>query len=166
MLTRTLTFAHLAVLNLYLLFSPATLSYDWSMSAVPLVKDFCDIRNIVTLLTFSTIAVIALKMYASIHPILVNVASNKSNFSTKKTTYRCENNNIILPNHKPDTVIETTPDSIRVVGVALSLLILGYLPASNLLVYVGFVLAERVLYLPSIGYSLLLAFALQQLSYR
>lgn len=38
--------------------------------------------------------------------------------------------------------------------VALALLVLPFLPASNLLFYVGFVVAERILYLPSVGFCL------------
>ena len=45
------------------------------------------------------------------------------------------------------------------VGVfALSLLVLPYLPASNLFFPVGFVVAERVLYLPSMGFCMLVGF--------
>ena len=39
--------------------------------------------------------------------------------------------------------------------LALSLLVLPYLPASNLFFPVGFVVAERVLYLPSMGFCML-----------
>ena len=35
-------------------------------------------------------------------------------------------------------------------------MVLSFLPATNLLFYVGFVVAERVLYIPSIGLCLLL----------
>ena len=41
---------------------------------------------------------------------------------------------------------------------ALSLLVLPYLPASNLFFPVGFVVAERVLYLPSMGFCMLVGF--------
>lgn len=37
------------------------------------------------------------------------------------------------------------------------LLIVPFIPASNLFFYVGFVIAERVLYIPSMGYCLLIA---------
>ena len=40
---------------------------------------------------------------------------------------------------------------------AVLLLLLPFLPASNLLFPVGFILAERVLYMPSVGYCMLLA---------
>jgi len=46
---------------------------------------------------------------------------------------------------------------------SLALLLFPYLPASNLLFPVGFVVAERVLYLPSMGFSLLVAVGFQNL---
>ena len=49
---------------------------------------------------------------------------------------------------------------------ALSLLILPYLPASNLFFPVGFVVTERVLYLPSMGFCLLLSLVYQELMNR
>ena len=39
---------------------------------------------------------------------------------------------------------------------SLAVMVLSFLPATNLLFYVGFVVAERVLYIPSIGLCLLL----------
>lgn len=44
--------------------------------------------------------------------------------------------------------------------LALSLLVAPFIPCSNLLFPVGFVVAERVLYLPSLGFCLLLAIAI------
>ena len=41
--------------------------------------------------------------------------------------------------------------------VSVGILTLSFLPASNLFFYVGFVVAERILYIPSIGYCLLIA---------
>jgi len=46
---------------------------------------------------------------------------------------------------------------------SLALLILPFLPASNLFFRVGFVVAERVLYLPSLGACLLVAVGLSNL---
>lgn len=45
----------------------------------------------------------------------------------------------------------------RIVAFALTLGIVPFLPASNLLFTVGFVVAERVLYIPSMGFSMLIA---------
>ena len=48
----------------------------------------------------------------------------------------------------------------RTLTLGLVLLVVPFLPACNLFFRVGFVVAERVLYLSSAGYCLLLAYAL------
>jgi len=50
-----------------------------------------------------------------------------------------------------------------VIAIALSLIVVPFLPASNLFFYVGFVLAERVLYIPSFGFCMLVAFGMCKL---
>ena len=47
---------------------------------------------------------------------------------------------------------------------SLLMLIMPYIMASNLVVYVGFVLAERVMYLPCLGYAGIISVALHQIS--
>lgn len=47
--------------------------------------------------------------------------------------------------------------------MALSLIVLPFLPASNLIFTVGFVIAERTLLLPSAGFCLLIAIGLKKL---
>jgi len=47
---------------------------------------------------------------------------------------------------------------------ALALAVIPFIPASNLFFYVGFVVAERVLYLPSVGFCLFLGYGLDNLS--
>ncbi|XP_037032367.1 protein O-mannosyl-transferase Tmtc3 [Bradysia coprophila] len=49
---------------------------------------------------------------------------------------------------------------------SLSLVALPFLPASNLFFPVGFVIAERVLYMPSMGYCILIAYGFELLSER
>lgn len=44
---------------------------------------------------------------------------------------------------------------------SLSLMILPFIPASNLFFPVGFVIAERILYTPSMGFSMLVALGFQ-----
>lgn len=48
-------------------------------------------------------------------------------------------------------------DRPKVVGLALAISIISFLPASNLFFPVGFVVAERILYTPSMGFCILLA---------
>ena len=50
--------------------------------------------------------------------------------------------------------------------LALSLTSIPFIPASNLFFPVGFVIAERILYMPSIGYSLILAIGFKRLQSR
>ncbi|XP_053563785.1 protein O-mannosyl-transferase TMTC4 [Bombina bombina] len=51
----------------------------------------------------------------------------------------------------------------RILTLGLGFLIIPFLPASNLFFRVGFVVAERVLYLPSIGYCVLLSYGYSKL---
>uniref|UniRef100_A0AAY4CI37 Protein O-mannosyl-transferase TMTC3 n=1 Tax=Denticeps clupeoides TaxID=299321 RepID=A0AAY4CI37_9TELE len=56
--------------------------------------------------------------------------------------------------------------SAKAVIMALSLIVLPFIPASNLFFPVGFVVAERVLYVPSMGYCVLVAHGFRSLSSR
>jgi len=49
-------------------------------------------------------------------------------------------------------------------ALGLALLVVSFLPASNLVFRVGFVLAERVLYIPSTGFCVLITLGIRQLS--
>lgn len=48
----------------------------------------------------------------------------------------------------------------RVVLFSLSMIMIPFLPASNLLLPVGFVVAERILYIPSMGLCILVPFGI------
>nr|XP_045587924.1 protein O-mannosyl-transferase TMTC1-like [Procambarus clarkii] len=50
----------------------------------------------------------------------------------------------------------------RALLLGLALLVLPFLPATNLLFTVGFVIAERILYIPSLGYAVLVGVALSR----
>lgn len=52
----------------------------------------------------------------------------------------------------------------RIVTVSLAMMVVPFLPASNVFVGVGFVVAERVLYLPSAGFCLLVATGVASMS--
>ena len=47
------------------------------------------------------------------------------------------------------------------ITMSLALMIIPFIPATNLFFYVGFVIAERILYIPSFGYCLLIAIAIE-----
>uniref|UniRef100_A0A3Q1H6R8 Protein O-mannosyl-transferase TMTC3 n=1 Tax=Anabas testudineus TaxID=64144 RepID=A0A3Q1H6R8_ANATE len=56
--------------------------------------------------------------------------------------------------------------SAKTVIMALSLIVLPFIPASNLFFPVGFVVAERVLYVPSMGFCVLVAHGFKIISHR
>lgn len=55
---------------------------------------------------------------------------------------------------------------VRILTFGLVLLVIPFLPASNLFFRVGFVIAERVLYLSTAGYCLILAYAVAYCCWR
>lgn len=64
----------------------------------------------------------------------------------------------------PHLPVPSSPKRYRLVLFSLALLVVPYLPASNLLFPVGFVIAERILYLPSMGACLLVAMAMETIA--
>ncbi|KAG8222707.1 hypothetical protein J437_LFUL002764 [Ladona fulva] len=62
-----------------------------------------------------------------------------------------------LPSQESSLVPHQSLGPSELVLVTLAMLALPFLPASNLFFHVGFVVAERVLYLPSAGYCILVA---------
>ncbi len=133
-LTRFLTFAHLPALNAWLLLCPSSLSFDWSMDAVPLVERVWDIRNAATLVFYSILVKLGLSCTSFTRTLWMPVTLKK------------------------ESKVISSPAT----ALSLLLMCLPFLPASNLFFYVGFVVAERVLYIPSLGSCLLVAHLLDR----
>ena len=177
LLTRTLTYHYLPALNVWLLFCPRVLSFDWSMQAVPLIKTVTDIRNCSTFL-----------LYASLIYFTHKIIKNLQTVSQKEMYHKPHMNGNGVSNHnshmqfpKPQTSLpkarlkmrrgscsstdsnEDIPNSVlssqtsSIVILSLSVMVFPFIPASNLFFYVGFVIAERILYIPSMGFCLLVA---------
>ncbi|PSN52847.1 Transmembrane and TPR repeat-containing protein 2 [Blattella germanica] len=71
------------------------------------------------------------------------------------TYYQSKQNfSAIRPNVFSREVYKRKQDCV-VVLLSVSVLIISFIPASNLVAYVGFVVAERILYIPSLGFCLL-----------
>ena len=147
-LTRSLTFAYLPSFNIvHLLMCPNELSFDWSMEAIPLIKSICDIRNVSTLLTASVISFYAFK-------VAKNLGLNNANLLFEP----------FLGTKSNGMLIQRSTELVnKVVIVSLGIMILPFIPASNIFFYVGFVVAERVLYIPSMGYCILVGYGLSHL---
>nr|XP_060485125.1 protein O-mannosyl-transferase TMTC2-like [Panthera onca] len=169
LLARTLTFFYLPTKNLWLLLCPDTLSFDWSMDAVPLLKTICDWRNLHTVAFY--VGLLLLAYYGLKSPGVERECNGKfvTNGKQNANGHSCHSdveyrNSEIKPsfaskveNGIKNNVSQRTqlPSTENIVVLSLSLLIIPFVPATNLFFYVGFVIAERVLYIPSMGFCLL-----------
>ncbi|CAI2354565.1 unnamed protein product [Caenorhabditis sp. 36 PRJEB53466] len=124
--TRTSTFLYLPIFHLWLMIFPKTLSFDWSMDAIPKVESILDSRLFGALIVYGT----ALGLV----------------WNLKKKSKKSEESKSLL--------------------FVLTLLAAPHLISSNLLTYVGFVAAERILYLPAVGYCILVTFGVQLINKR
>lgn len=178
LLTRTLSIARGWAMHGRLLVWPATLSFDWSMGAVPLVTSLGDAANLETAALLAVVAAGGASAAAACWRARSRVA-----YFTKLYTYHSHhayhdvlNNNVqhgdvdgALPAAHAAPCCAASHSAAwwhanpLLLVLAWALLVVPFLPASNLAAYVGFVVAERVLYLPSMGACLLVALGCQSL---
>lgn len=192
-LTRTLTFLYLPAFNFWLLLCPITLSFDWSMDAVPLVQSIFDWRNIVSIVFYSGFALLGIvnlnrlslenfdwlfsemnANYKGLGPEYLRVydGMNGTNGMRKRNIPKPEIKSSPKERRKrPDSKFQTnTPNEFistihecQSLLVSMAILALPFVPATNIFFYVGFVVAERVLYIPSVGYCIMVAVGLDLL---
>ncbi|XP_050298549.1 protein O-mannosyl-transferase TMTC2-like [Anthonomus grandis grandis] len=177
--TRFMTFTYLPLLNFLMLIYPCDLSFDWGMDAILRVQNIRDPRVFYTLCFYG---VLVLLLGFSVNTVVDkkerlregksftqrNGCSICHRKSTESHSHHCRtanNNNVVLHSHPhlclcPSTRIKLKKlTSIEALLLSLSLIIIPFLPATNLFFYVGFVMAERVLYLPSAGFCLIIGIA-------
>uniref|UniRef100_A0A8C2Z673 dolichyl-phosphate-mannose--protein mannosyltransferase n=1 Tax=Cyclopterus lumpus TaxID=8103 RepID=A0A8C2Z673_CYCLU len=172
-LTRTLTFLHLPVANAWLLLCPDKLSFDWSMDAVPLVRSLADWRNLHTVAFYGGFVLLSLfglrgrtsisketngKAYVTNGKSITNgngYHAPDTNHNTDPGPAKTTLNGSAGLHHCPPRT--SLPPTENLVLFSLGIVSLPFIPATNLFFYVGFVIAERVLYIPSIGFCLLVA---------
>lgn len=136
-LTRLLSYAHLHARSVGFVLNPlfATLCCDWGMGSVSLVESLSDARNVGTLAAYAALTLIVMLGLRRMPP-----EAARPNRAPRART-------------EPSTV-EAEQDEAEVIGAARMALLVGvlpFMPSANLAFPVGFVLAERVLYLPSLG---------------
>ncbi|XP_024147077.1 protein O-mannosyl-transferase TMTC2 [Oryzias melastigma] len=170
-LTRMLTFFHLPAANAWLLLCPDKLSFDWSMDAVPLVKSVADWRNLHTVafyVGFVLLGLVGLRVPASPaketngkdHVANGKSVTNGNGCHASDTNHNSEHTKMTLngsAGHAHCSPPTSLPPTESIVLFSLGMLTLPFVPATNLFFYVGFVIAERVLYIPSIGFCILVA---------
>lgn len=183
--TRLLTFLFLPAFNFWLLLSPKTLSFDWSMDSIPLIESLLDPRCGVIVVFYGTLAFLGFYCLTSLvfhlnleEPVKditsqvdhnvkrrKDVAEKNGKKPVKKSTDYAKHSNGTHSNPKhsnnnlPVREFNITNKTcwIETTLISLAILTLSFLPASNLFFYVGFVVAERILYIPSVGFCLLIA---------
>ncbi|XP_051551586.1 protein O-mannosyl-transferase TMTC2-like isoform X2 [Myxocyprinus asiaticus] len=190
-LTRALTFLYLPAVNAWLLLSPDRLSFDWSMDALPLLRTITDWRNLQSVTFYSGFALLAWFGLRSKGPSTISETNGKScmsngksqtngnchshydNMSLQYRNHYIDSKSLYSPSrkngyHKPNSfkTQRSLPATENLVVFSLGLLALPFIPATNLFFYVGFVVAERVLYIPSMGFCLLLTVGLRTMFFR
>lgn len=186
LLTRTLTFFYLPAVNFWLLLCPDTLSFDWSMDALPLIRTVADRRNCYTAAFYLGLLSLAcfslwrqektkMKDVNGKAQHYTNGRNGSSNGHSYHGTCHEHANHFHIDTHINITHNGTKkhfesrtplPTTEHVVVFSLGLLAIPFLPATNLFFYVGFVIAERVLYIPSMGFCLLVAVGMRSLYVR
>lgn len=120
----------MAVFNIKLLLWPQYQAYDWQTSSIRLVNSWSDYRNVETILLLATVLLL-LRRISSLDNIFFRQMFFRQKLPEmikKKTEQEIIENNSLL--------------------LASVLILMPYLPASNLFITVGFVVAERLLYIP------------------
>lgn len=175
-----------------MLLCPSTLSFDWSMDAVPRITSFMDARNIesvclyTALITASVWAIRTLRRPVresswSLVQAYPRSASSRCPVCAGRRTGGCHTDGCRAANNNNNgpfgdchcakransgslmswsNVFVSRQTAATSVAASLGFLVLPFLPASNLFFYVGFVIAERILYLPSVGACLIVGAAI------
>ena len=172
-ISRVLTQLHYCVLHFWKLVWPATLSFDYSGPCIPLVKGLSDPRNgglallgaILAALAWYCISPLLLDMKARTTPVDDNM-SVPTKKASKKGGKKNENENETEANQKDSTPVD--PEGVwgsiehrARVGVACAMTVAPFLPASGFFMWIGFVLAERIMFMPTIGFCVLLLLLLR-----
>ncbi|XP_066257077.1 protein O-mannosyl-transferase Tmtc2-like [Euwallacea similis] len=173
---RLMTLSYLPLMNFMMLLHPSALSFDWGMDAVPRIQSVRDPKVFFTLCFYFLISVVVGKCGYSLlekrgwlggsYKVTIKqgcLVCHRRNSDSHTHNCRMANNNnttqiqlclCSTEKRKPEKI-----SSREATLFSLSLIILPFLPASNLFFYVGFVVAERVLYIPSAGFCLLVGIA-------
>lgn len=182
-ITRALTFLYLPFYNFWLLLYPANLSYDYSTTNLPLVEDIFSVEMFLSVALYTLLlscGVFYLYYFGKYdchpEPVEIDIKNQKLKHKQQqlyqlnhkqhqlrhRTTIDKNNNISSLPESTDENTqktrenrIDQTKQILNAMVFGFAMMILPFLPATNLLFYVGFIVAERILYIPSIGYCFL-----------
>jgi len=174
LVTRTLTYLMLPAYNMWILLCPRVLSFDWSMASIPLIESVSDFRNIFSVIFYSGLFYFKYLTLSYIHTqpesekTVMNgnshsnhvIVNSKHSFSRQRSVQTHRQTSVpgdSSVSHTLSHMSHVSKHTIDVIIFSAALMVLPFIPATNLFFYVGFVIAERVLYIPSMGVCLLVA---------
>lgn len=149
------------------------MSADYSFDCIPLLKSLLDWRNVGWIMLYTIFGVIIfrqasylLSIFKTINSIIVseNVNSSPQVENVRKRLRVNQSSNLpALAQPDRTCAIDLKEKIAQMEVVRINLLCLGwmvvpFLPASHVFLNVGTMIAERLLYLPSIGYCLFLVY--------
>lgn len=170
---RFLIFLYLLVFNFWFLLCLRILSFDWFMDAIFLVELLFDVRVVIIFLFYGFIVILGFRCFfgcicfvlsiegfvegEKINKSFLFVMNSKEMFlKNGKKLLKCTNGLFVYKNNNLLMRIFNYKSFVRVVFIVFGILILFFLLVSNLFFYVGFVVVERILYIFSLGYCLLI----------
>lgn len=140
------------------------------MDALPLLRGVADWRNIHTFAFYTSLLALAWfglrsspakgkETNGKAHHVANGKSTNGHGCSSEHENSTFYSNSVQMngSNGIAKHYSSTLPTTESLVVFSLCLLAIPFLPATNLFFYVGFVVAERVLYIPSMGFCLLVA---------
>lgn len=107
-----------------LLLAPVSLSYDWQTGSIPAIVNWSDGRNVISILFYLSIT--ALAVIGFIRTNVIQVLSSTRIYICQLLTFKLQ----------------------KIVIWSVLVMIVPMVPCSNLFYAVGFVVAERLLYMP------------------
>ncbi|ETO28698.1 hypothetical protein RFI_08425, partial [Reticulomyxa filosa] len=153
--TRIFSTAYVHSYYLRLLLFPYPLCADYSFNCIPLIETWSDARNLVSCLCY---ALVFIPFFGAALIILLfpfNCLFRKANVQASQKT-------IIAPDHDDHDRLEFS----WIIFMSVLWLIVPFIPASNLFFYIGTFVAERLLYVPSIGFCMGLSLLISWLTRR
>lgn len=166
-LLRLVHFSYLWCLNFWILLCPTWLSPDWSGESVPLIGyPATDVRVPVVFFGVFVLGVVVYHAFVgAVTPLPFSRSSETESSSTSKKASNKKSGKVVDERFEDETKLVPFHLWRRTAVTCFIWMLLPFIMSSNLLVYVGFVIADRTLYLPSFGFCLLLVEGLVSLPY-
>lgn len=167
---RQLHWAFLVTVNARLLLFPSPLLHDYRMNAIPLLQSLRDPRHLLTIVTMAGLFLLcrsALSKQVCTWNVFTFATSKddreRSGNAQHNRNYKTQDSSISRQINSVNRYMYDAPVKLVLV-TGILWLVIPFLPATNLFFPVGFVVAERMLYLPSMGSCLLVAYSVHRMA--